>query len=338
MPGPDLIRVVGVARSLEPMLQYSEVGSKQVTQLSDTGLAVSDLGESVKQSNMTSAPIITREIGELGNDLRTLATELNEFFQVINGDVDDILNTMEWAHGELTRATTEKPTKISSAVDRLSNLAVTTSRGKIPHFSPQIHRLFGMQNSHQTNRIALSRSFYELLGSLEENVTKELKQALKLEGMFTNVDGQFGNIQRTIIREIATQENLVDGELATLWARVFGISSGKQYRIDKYERNRRLLTSLRDHTGSNRKTLAEHKLRLIALKTNIDELRKRIVSPLMRSENNTTAGLREQLEGLERTWHYLNGVRGAQKGRIAQGWYASDNDGGKWPAIGGRNQ
>lgn len=333
-PGPDLIKVAGVARSFEPMIHYSESGGKQISQLQETSLAVNDLAESVRLSNMTSATMMMGELDELGESLKFLATELTQFFSLINTDVDAVLLVVEWSHRELSRVTTLQPTKISSAVDNLSNLAVFTSGGKIPHFSPQLHRLLGLDNSHETNRIALSRSFYEFLGTLEESVSRELKHALKLEGLFNDVDGQFSNLQRSIARETTTQDNLVDGELATLWTKLFGISTASQKRIQKFERNRRLLTSLREHTAFNRKTLAEHKTRLISLKTNIDHLRQRIASPLVKAENSSTAGLEEQIGSLEGTWRFLMSVRGSQENRIAQVWYVDKESTEQWPRIG----
>lgn len=87
-PGPDLIKVAGLARSFEPLIHYSENGVQQIGDLQETGVAVWDLGESVRFSNMTSAPIIVRELDDLSESLKTLAIELTRFFANVDGDID----------------------------------------------------------------------------------------------------------------------------------------------------------------------------------------------------------------------------------------------------------
>lgn len=87
-PVPDLVKVAGIARSFEPLIYFSENGINQVNELQNTGVAVWDLGESVRGSNMTSAPIIVKELDELSDSLKTLALELTRFFANVDGDVD----------------------------------------------------------------------------------------------------------------------------------------------------------------------------------------------------------------------------------------------------------
>jgi hypothetical protein len=87
-PVPDLVKVAGIARSFEPLIYYSENSVQQVGDLQATGVAVWDLGESVRSSNMTSAPIIVKELDELSDSLKTLAIELTKFFANVDGDID----------------------------------------------------------------------------------------------------------------------------------------------------------------------------------------------------------------------------------------------------------
>lgn len=87
-PVPDLVKVAGIARSFEPLIYYSENGVAQVGDLQATGVAVWDLGESVRSSNLTSAPIIVKELDELSDSLKTLAIELTKFFANVDGDID----------------------------------------------------------------------------------------------------------------------------------------------------------------------------------------------------------------------------------------------------------
>lgn len=85
---PDLVKVAGLARSFEPLIFYSENGVRQIGELQATGVAVWDLGESVRSTNMTSAPMIVKQLDDLSETLKTLAIELTRFFSNVDGDVD----------------------------------------------------------------------------------------------------------------------------------------------------------------------------------------------------------------------------------------------------------
>lgn len=87
-PVPDLVKAAGLAKSFEPLIFYSENGIQQIGDLQATGVAVWDLGESVRSTNMTSAPIIVKELDDLSDSLKTLAVELTRFFANVDGDVD----------------------------------------------------------------------------------------------------------------------------------------------------------------------------------------------------------------------------------------------------------
>jgi hypothetical protein len=90
-PVPDLAKVAGFARSFEPLIYYSENGVAHVGDLQATSVAVWDLGESVRSSNMTSADIIVRKLDELSESLKTLAVELTRFFASVDGDIDGLV-------------------------------------------------------------------------------------------------------------------------------------------------------------------------------------------------------------------------------------------------------
>lgn len=87
-PVPDLVKVAGLARAFEPLIFYSENGIQQIGDLQATGVAVWDLAESVRSTNMTSAPIIVKELDDLSESLKTLSIELTKFFANVDGDVD----------------------------------------------------------------------------------------------------------------------------------------------------------------------------------------------------------------------------------------------------------
>ena len=92
-PVPDLVKVAGLAKAFEPLIFYSENGVQQIGDLQATGVAVWDLGESVRSTNMTSAPIIVKELDDLSDSLKTLAIELTRFFANVDGDVDGYVRT-----------------------------------------------------------------------------------------------------------------------------------------------------------------------------------------------------------------------------------------------------
>ena len=79
--------------------------------------------------------------------------------------------------------------------------------------------------------------------------------------------------------------------------------------MKKYERNRELLLNVREKTVRNKGILVEHNGKLLSLKANLENLRRKLVSPLVRSVNSSTLTLEEQIKGLEDVGVYLEGVR-----------------------------
>ena len=90
LPVPDLVKVAGLAKAFEPLIFYSENGVQQVGDLQATGVAIWDLGESVRSTNMTSAPIIVQELDDLSESLKTLSIKLTKFFAGVDGSVGQI--------------------------------------------------------------------------------------------------------------------------------------------------------------------------------------------------------------------------------------------------------
>ena len=92
---PDLVKLSGFARSFEPLIYYSENGVQQIGTLQETGVAVWDLSESVRGTNMTSAPIIVRQLDELSESLKSLSLELTRFLANVDSDIDSIFIAMQ---------------------------------------------------------------------------------------------------------------------------------------------------------------------------------------------------------------------------------------------------
>ncbi|KAK3342495.1 hypothetical protein B0H65DRAFT_427738 [Neurospora tetraspora] len=322
-PVPDLVKVAGVARSFEPLIYYSENGIQQVGDLQATGVAVWDLGESVRSSNLTSAPIIVKELDELSESLKTLAIELTKFFANVDGDIDGILIVMDWARRELSQLQHFPSPPLSSFFDNVHNLLSAFGILEDPDTSQPTRlgliatSLFGPSTPQRT-RTTLQRTFNEFLAVLEEAITNELQHSLAIFALFEAIDHQFLNLARTVVRESSLQEELHADLLSSLWTRILGAKASD---IQKYERNRLLLLNVREKTVRNKGILVEHNHKLLALKASLENLRRKLVSPLVRSVNSSTLTIDEQIRGLEDVGVYLEGVRTRQKGKLMEMLY-----------------
>ena len=87
-PAGDLVKVAGVARSFEPLIYYSEHAVSQVHDLQATSVAVWDLGESVRSSDMRDAASIVSDLDALSETMKTLSVEMTKFFARVDGDID----------------------------------------------------------------------------------------------------------------------------------------------------------------------------------------------------------------------------------------------------------
>ncbi|KAK4158332.1 hypothetical protein C8A00DRAFT_28610 [Chaetomidium leptoderma] len=329
-PVPDLVKVAGVARSLEPLIYYSENGIQQVGDLQATGVAVWDLGESVRSSNITSAPIIVKELDGLSDSLKTLAIELTKFFANVDGDIDGILIVMDWARRELSQVQSLPPLPLSSAFDNIHNLLSNAGvlenplTGQPTRLGTLATSLFGHSTPQRTKQ-TLQRTFNEFLTVLEDAVASELQHSLALFALFEAIDHQFLNLARTVIREASLQDEAHTDLLSSLWTRILGAKASE---VAKYERNRLLLQNVREKTVRNKGVLVEHNHKLLALKANLETLRRKLVSPLVRSVNSSTLTLDEQIRGLEDVGLYLEGVRMRQKGKLLEMLYGSGSGSG----------
>lgn len=87
-PAGDLVKVAGVARSFEPLIYYSEHAIIQVHDLQATSIAIWDLGESVRTSDMKDASSIVSDLDGLSETMKTLAEEMTRFLSRVDGDMD----------------------------------------------------------------------------------------------------------------------------------------------------------------------------------------------------------------------------------------------------------
>jgi hypothetical protein len=325
-PVPDLIKVAGIARSFEPLIYFSENSVRQVGDLQATGVAVWDLGESVRSSNMTSAPIIVRELDDLSESLKTLATELTKFFANVDGDIDSILIVMDWARRELSTVSSSPSSSLNPLVSTYDHIhTLLSSAGLLENPSSGVPTRLGTltlsifgPSSPQRTRTTLERTFTEFLSVLEDAITSELAHSLALFALFESIDRQFLNLARTVVREASVQDDLHNDLLSSLWTRILGPRASE---VAKYERNRQLLLNVREKTVRNKGVLVEHNQRLMALKANLETLRRKLVSPLVRSVNSSGLSVEEQIRGLEDVGGHLEGVRTRQKGKLMEMLY-----------------
>jgi hypothetical protein len=327
-PVPDLVKLSTLAKSFEPLIFYSENGYSQITALQETSVAVWDLGESVRSANMTSAPLIVASLDELSENLQKLGLELTRFFADVDSDVDSILIVMDWAKRELEGVTSTQGTSITGVVfDHLHGLLnrgglLETTMGPTT-LGKQLTGLFG-SSSPQRTRATLTRTFHEFLNVLEESISNELTHSAALFSLFESIDRQFLVLQRTVVRETDTQERLENDLLSSLWTKVMGANAAT---LRKYEKNKQLLSSLRARTVSNKHLLMEHHGRLQTLKVNLESLRRKLVSPLVRRNDSVTidngSAIDQQIRGLEGTYFYLKDVREKQKSKLMEMVYGA---------------
>ncbi|KAJ5899311.1 hypothetical protein N7495_004055 [Penicillium taxi] len=358
MPGlpqsiPDLVKLSSFARSFEPLIYYSENGVQQIGTLQETGVAVWDLSESVRGTNMTSAPIIVRQLDELSDSLKSLSLELTRFFANVDSDIDSILIVMDWAKRELETLSAQPPSTLPTIVfDNVHNMlsrigalertgdvsdggvasATTTTLGHV------VIAVFGPTSAQRT-RSTLTRTFTEFLAVLEESINSELSHSTALFALFESIDRQFLNLQRTVVRESDAQERAEGEMLSSLWTRVLGPDAAA---VRKYEKNKRLLANVRSRTVANKHLLVDHRGRLLTLKVNLETLRRKLVSPLVRRNDSVSfmgvdgsvvgsgssatgrmlgpveAVIDGQIRGLEGTYDYLRSVRERQKAKLME--------------------
>ncbi|KAF4338305.1 hypothetical protein FBEOM_7839 [Fusarium beomiforme] len=324
-PVGDLVKVAGLARSFEPLIYYSEHAVAQVHDLQATSVAVWDLGESVRTSDMRDAPRIVADLDALSETMKTLAIEMTKFFARVDGDIDGILNVMDWAKIHLNRLkSSPSPSTISSAYDNIHNLLseahiLEDASGSPTTLGRLTSHVFGLSNPQREQRM-VQLLFTEFLSVLEDSIQAELQHSVTLFALFEAVDHHFLNLARTVVRESSAQEELHADMLSSLWTRLLGTRAAE---LRKFEQNRLLLRDVREKTVRNKGILVEHNGKLLTLKASLETLRSKLVSPLVRGVNSTTLTLEDQIRGLSDVSDYLGDVRKQQKGKVMETLFGS---------------
>ena len=85
---PDVANVAGMAKQFEPLMYASENVIPRSRELAEASIAVEDLGESVRASNMSASTVIIDQLDDLGDSLKVLSEKLTSFFTNVDGDMD----------------------------------------------------------------------------------------------------------------------------------------------------------------------------------------------------------------------------------------------------------
>ncbi|KAL5630824.1 hypothetical protein BROUX41_000696 [Berkeleyomyces rouxiae] len=323
-PVPDLVKVAGVARSFESLVYYSEGGSHRVTELQRTSHAIWDLGETVRDANIPSAPLIHDILDALSDDLNVLSLEMNKFFARVDGDIDSILIIMEWARRELHSVQQLPWTPVSYMLDNFYLTFAGSGVFELPDgqqtaLGALATRVIGRTQS-QRARHALERTFLEFLGVMENVVTSELERSMPILSRFDLADTKFQMLAETVQRDDADTEDERRAMLASLWTKMLGPRAAA---VQKYDRNKELLRDVRTKTQSNKYILVDHNAKLGALKAALDGIRKTLVSPLIRTVNSTSLTLADQIKGLDEVSSHLSSLRQDQRQRLLQLLYGN---------------
>ncbi|KEY64258.1 hypothetical protein S7711_09918 [Stachybotrys chartarum IBT 7711] len=324
-PAGDLVKVAGLAKSFEPLVFYSEHAVAQVHELQATSVAVWDLGESVRSSDMGDAATIVNDLDALSESMKTLGLEMTKFLTRVDGDIDDILNVMEWAKMHLNRLNNlPPPSTLTSAYDNIHESLtrmhiLEDASGSPTPLGTITTYVFGMSNPQREQRM-VQLLFNEFLTVLEESIQAELQQSVKLFALFEAVDYHFLNLARTVVRESTAQEEMHADLLSSMWTRMLGARAGE---LRKFEQNRQLLRNVRDKTVRNKGVLQDHNGRLLGLKASLESLRTKLVSPLVRGQNSTTLTLEDQIHGISVVSDRLGEVRAQQKSKVMEILFAA---------------
>lgn len=85
---PDVANIANMAKRFEPLLYASEGVVPRIRELADASIAVQDLGESVRATNMSASTAIIEQLDDLADSLYHLSESMRTFFTHVDGDMD----------------------------------------------------------------------------------------------------------------------------------------------------------------------------------------------------------------------------------------------------------
>ncbi|EOA91762.1 uncharacterized protein SETTUDRAFT_162352 [Exserohilum turcica Et28A] len=314
---PDVANVANMAKQFEPLLYASENVIPRSRELAEASIAVQDLGESVRATNMSASSVIIDQLDDLGDSLKILSEKITSFFTNVDGDMDSILITMEWAKRELQSIQGPKIGVIDTVIGNihggLSKIGLLERNGSPTPIGRVVNDVLG-HTTQQRSKATLQRTFDYLLSTLEENIANELARADVLFQLFESVDRQFHNLHRSVAKEEDSLANRKDEFLASMWR----MTINNKMKIKKYEKNLKLLKDVRASTLINKSELKGHIQIIHSVKDQLDKARKNLISPLIRRAQSNSFGLEQQLNDLTGTYGFLKDLRDGQKKKVLQ--------------------
>ncbi|KAF2243822.1 hypothetical protein BU26DRAFT_109722 [Trematosphaeria pertusa] len=314
---PDVANVANMAKQFEPLMYASENVIPRSRELAEASIAVQDLGESVRATNMSASTVIIDQLDDLGDSLKVLSEKMTSFFTNVDGDMDSILITMEWAKRELQSIKGPKVGMIDTVIGNihggLSRIGVLERNGEPTAIGRVVNDVVG-HTTQQRSKATLQRTFDYLLSTLEENIANELGRADVLFQLFESVDRQFHNLHRSVAKEEDSLATKKDEFLASMWRNTIN----NKMKIKKYEKNLKLLKDVRASTLTNKSELKSHIQIIHSVKDQLDKARKNLISPLIRRAQSNSFGLEQQLSDLSGTYGFLKGLRETQKHKVLQ--------------------
>jgi hypothetical protein len=242
---------------------------------------------------------------------------------------------MQWAKRRLEAIEPVAGGSVGSAIDNIHGTLnrlglLETSAGTPTVIGRVTYSILG-QTPLQRNLATLQSAFNEFLTVLEESVNNQLQHSLALFALFESIDRGFQNLHRIVLRENNSQDREEAEMLSSLWTRVLGARATE---VRKFERNKQLLSSLRNQTLQNKQTLKDHNNKLLQMKNTLDLMRRKISSHIVRSNVSTAPPVDEQIQGLHETWESLKGIREQQKRKTLNMLHESGNNRGSYREIG----
>ncbi|KAF2198643.1 hypothetical protein GQ43DRAFT_493114 [Delitschia confertaspora ATCC 74209] len=315
---PDVANAAAMAKQFEPLIYASENVIPRSRELAEASIAVQDLAESVRASNMSASTIIIDQLDSLGDSVKVVAEKLPSFFTHVDGDMDSILITMEWVKREMESIQGQGKiglldTVIGNVQGAMNKVGLLERNGQPTQIGRIVTDVVG-QTTQQRSRATLQRTFDYLLSTLEENIANELARADTLFQLFESIDRQFQNLHRSVAKEEDSLSMQKEEFLASMWRK----SLGNKLKLKKYEKNLKLLKTIRANTLMNKSELKGHIQVINSVKDQLDKTRRNLVSPLIRRAQSSGFGIEQQLQDLTGTYGFLKVLRENQKHKVLQ--------------------
>lgn len=314
---PDVVSVVGMAKQYELLVYASENAIPKSRELYTTSIAVEDLSESIRVSNMSASKTILDQLDGLSANLKTLSKHMRRFFVSVDVDIDDILNGMEWTKRQLESIQEPNPGKLDIAIGNihgaLNSVGLLERNGSLTAVGGVWKNILG-RTSQQRAIATLQRTFDYFLAILEARITDELEAATVLFELFDSVEGQFHNLHRSVAKEEDSLSTEKEEFLAKLWRN----NAGTRLKLQKFEKNLNLLKTVRTNTIHNKNELHKYLQIINSVKDQLDGARKNLVSPLIRRSQTNTYGVEQQLASITGMYDFLQGTRDIQKRQVTR--------------------